>query len=171
MAANRDVWFSSFAMNLDQQRVPRDGIQFVLTTVAFPKIYVCVEQSPGNDVWGKKAPQSKGLAVFTLQHIKSENGSPFKLSAIDRADWYIYTKHTDNYVKVSKKVENSESYWKMHEIDRDKKKKKFHVWLYTENSSGERVYAYMQDNEDHCVRCSTIEPGDNGVFIVQEVPK
>ena len=171
MAANRDVWFSSFAMNLDQQRVPRDGVQFVLTTVAFPKIYVCVEQSPGNDVWGKKAPHPKDLAVFTLHHINpSEPGSPFKLSAIGRPDWYMYTNYTDNYVKVSKKVENPASYLHMQETGRDKKKKKFNVRLCTVNLSGEQVYAYMQDNEDHYIRCSTIEPGDNGVFIVHKVP-
>ena len=170
MAANRDGWFSSFAKNLEDG-VQGDDTKFVLTTVAFPKIYVCVEQSPGNDVWGKKAPHPKDLAVFTLHHINpSEQGSPFKLSAIGRPDWHMYTNYTDNYVKVSKKVETPESDWHIQEIVRHKKKKKFNVRLYTVNSSGERVYAYMQDNEDHYVRCSTTEPGDNGVFIIN-LPK
>lgn len=120
MAANPDNCFSSFAKNLDQDADPKDGTKFVLTTVAFPKIYVCVAQSPGNDVWGKKDPQPTDLAIFTL---KSEPGSSFKFSAIRRPDWYMYTNYMDYYVKVSTKVENPDSYWKMEEIGRDKKKK------------------------------------------------
>ena len=166
------AWKDRLKSVLDQdgnQKKDTQPFHFYLSTVAFPKIFVCVQQSPKNDVWGKEDPGNLGL--LSLQHIDTEPGSPFKLSATERPGWYMYME--DNDVKLCEQVKDPDGHWKMQLTDPKKYKKDHHVKLYTVNSSGEPVmYAYMEHTGDHYVlKCSTKKPDDDGVFIVHEVPK
>lgn len=173
------TWKERFSSSfLDQDDNPKDDMQppkddmqpfyLYLSTVEFPKIFVCVQQSgQGNDVLGNQDPGN--LGNLALQHIDAKQGSPFKLSATGRPGWYMYM--TDNDVKLCEEVINPDGHWKMQEIDPKKYKKQHHVNLSTVNSSGEPVYAYMEHTGDHYVlKCSTTKPCNNGVFIVHQPP-